>query len=697
MWFRFIALFFGWATLFAQYVPQLAPIQHEREVSSPPLRVASLMDTIRLPFFDDFTGYDRLIDSVVVSTGNPVRLHARLLDTLGLSATVFITLPKSISPSVSAQYPIFGTVHLQRESAGVYLLDTSSATFNTALSLNEDTVMYQVHWSEVNKAYDQLDSYRWETSQVSINNRFAIGQPSYNVATFDGLRSNGSPYSNVATTVGETDVLTSRPINLQWKNPSAASPADSIYLSFFYQNKGYGGEADNSDYLSVQFLDSTANWQTVWTMFGTSMASIDTFRLANIVVKDSIFFHKGFRFRIKSYGRQSGTYDVWNVDYIYLDKNRSQTYVALEDWSLGEVGNTFLRHFSSVPFRHFLPNKVAQSDSILYRVYNLSQFPLANVIVYGSASDNLGNTIDSKVVSAIFSNDPTFEQVRTFDPTVANITTPMDPRLITHGLSISTKDSVITFLHANNQFSTQTVLYNYYAYDDNSAEAGLGFQLIGAKQGNEYQFLQSDTITHIDFKFVRTKGPDMSGRSIIMKIWDKDYQEVRSQVIAVNYNNNNFVRYALASPLPVQAGEKYYLGYQQNFSDFLTIGFDRNTKRSDKIFYFDGATFQRYSDRSDSDSGALMIRPVFYKPGEELVPVIDPVFLPDFAVFPIPADEEIYIVGNIASFEILSLMGASLAQGTLIPYQENRIDVSSLPPGIYLLRSESVVKRIIIR
>ena len=84
---------------------------------------------------------------------------------------------------------------------------------------------------------------------------------------------------------GRTDSLTSRPIDL-----FTSLPADSVYLSFFWEARGLGELPDDDDTLMVSFLDKTNKWIPVWKQQGVTenafrqkiiaIKSLDSWRLA---------------------------------------------------------------------------------------------------------------------------------------------------------------------------------------------------------------------------------------------------------------------------------------------------------------------------------------------------------------------------------------------------------------------------------
>ena len=72
-------------------------------------------------------------------------------------------------------------------------------------------------------------------------------------------------------TVFKSDQLTSQPLNLSY------TPADNIWLSFFYQAGGLGDSPEPNDSLTLQFLAPEENkWYSVWKADGTTDQVIQT-------------------------------------------------------------------------------------------------------------------------------------------------------------------------------------------------------------------------------------------------------------------------------------------------------------------------------------------------------------------------------------------------------------------------------------
>ncbi|HAK70775.1 MAG TPA: hypothetical protein DCM15_05305, partial [Cryomorphaceae bacterium] len=157
----------------------------------------------------------------------------------------------------------------------------------------------------------------WMDRYVWINDELPLFQNSIGVATFDGLNEFGFAYKE--NSIGSdtfADVLTSNYLNLQGLT--------NVYLSFQYQSAGRGEAPSSNDSLVVEFWSPITNtWLQQWGAVGSSMST--PFRSAIIAVQGSDYLSNGFKFRIASYGARAGAYDIWNIDYVQLDKDRTNT------------------------------------------------------------------------------------------------------------------------------------------------------------------------------------------------------------------------------------------------------------------------------------------------------------------------------------------------------------------------------------
>ena len=104
------------------------------------------------------------------------------------------------------------------------------------------------------------DSTKWTDNNVLVNDGFPLCPPNRNGATLDVLDANGRVYSYAISNAFVAEYLTSVRIRLDSimePEPRALTPADSIYLSFYYQPQGNGNSPEAQDSLVLQFGTTT--------------------------------------------------------------------------------------------------------------------------------------------------------------------------------------------------------------------------------------------------------------------------------------------------------------------------------------------------------------------------------------------------------------------------------------------------------
>ena len=104
------------------------------------------------------------------------------------------------------------------------------------------------------------DSTKWTDNNVLVNDGFPLCPPNRNGATFDVLDADGRVYNYAISNAFVAEYLTSVRIRLDSimePEPRALTPADSVYLSFYYQPQGNGNSPETQDSLVLQFGTTT--------------------------------------------------------------------------------------------------------------------------------------------------------------------------------------------------------------------------------------------------------------------------------------------------------------------------------------------------------------------------------------------------------------------------------------------------------
>lgn len=554
-------------------------------------------------------------------------------------------------------------------------------------------------FDDFSQYYYYPDGSKWEDINVYINNNFAVNPISYGVATFDGLDSTGYPYDFIHPTAqGVADYLTSTTIDL-------SSVTDSVYLSFYYQPQGNGNKPEANDSLRVEFYRSSdSTWVRQWAVEGSALSS---FKLAMIPIDTS--FHKSdFKFRFKNYATLSGNLDHWNVDYVYLNDQRTYNDTSFFDVAITRDFYNFLNEYSRMPWQHYMKDTISNMSSNIDVEYRNNTSSSPDVFYkYEVKSDNgTGSLIE--LYPSTNSSKPIPPYSSLIEPQAVNSSPlnnfyfPGDDTArskvfqIKNYFSIdqgSTPDSV----SQNDTIVTYQVFGNDYAYDDGSAELGYGVFGIDAKLAHQFNFKNADTLTGIKIYFSPIRD-NYAAKTFKLTIWSSLSPEVIIYQQSAYYSpiytsTNEFYTYDLEYPIYLPAGT-YYVGWQQIFEEYLNVGWDVNSDHSSKVFFNTGAIWE-----SPSFTGTLMIRPTFSGYPEPIVNINEKDKLNDINVYPIPAKNTIQISSSIPyNIKMFDVFGKIILQKNNLQPNEV-IDVSSLKSGIYFIKffdKKSIISKKII-
>lgn len=547
---------------------------------------------------------------------------------------------------------------------------------------------------------NQADESHWIAPHVLVNNHMANNPPTQGVATLDALRADGTPYNFAqATARGFSDTLLSQPIDL-----SGFHAGSGLYLSFFWQGGGKGEVPDPEDFLSLQFRRQDGSWQEVWRQYGETIDP-NRFTQQILAINQDHYLHEAFQFQFVRYGRLSGTFDHWHIDYVYLNANRSSSDLSYRDIASTNTPTRYFAQYSAIPYYHYAADTAAFAlaqrvgtrlnnldNNFRALTYTASLFDEAQnpVLVY-DANQNLTTelTIEAFAPSAplIFPGDDF--QLRAIP---SRFLLPDAPTTIHYCFQVNTSDDDTTIppydLRINDNICGRIVLQDYYAYDDGSFEYVAGVNQRFGKMAVAFTLPNNIAarLTAVDIAFVPYRT-DLSNQSFVLWVWRSlsPEREVfrRGYPIVYAPNTQTVVRYPIDTFQQLWLQGTFYVGVQQVTDDFLAVGFDMNLDSSDKIFaYVNG----EWSPNTQVP-GSLLIRPVFADPLDTHPPITA---LPEeqhnlFRLYPNPTSHVINLEGPTEQLNQVLLYTVS---GKLIralrpqPYYS----LQELPAGFYLLQ-----------
>lgn len=530
-----------------------------------------------------------------------------------------------------------------------------------------------------------------------VNARYPVLPPTINAATFDGIKEDGEAYDFGTDPFvdGATDELTSCNLDL-----SGLHPDSNVVMSFYWQKGSIleNNAPDDNDSIRLQFKDQSGIWSTMWVELGDATvtdSSTTDFAYVTVTIDSLKYFHNAFQFRFQSYGRRTGRFDVWSIDYIYIDSQRS-SLIPFPELGFSTAPTSVIKGYQTVPYKHFLQNiSTFLADSVCAKVYNQQSSPvlLNDTLMQFSEKVRTVSIENTTTTGGNASLSPGQNINVCWTPSIDSITNKfsgldMDSTyILKYKLNINTGD----VFRQNDSVVGITKLDNFYAYDDGTVEGGVG---IGKNQGRvmvEFDIAEDDTLIALDILFPR-HSPEPTSKGIKLLIMDEleginggvsdnvlyqPFQTLRYGTVL-----NEYYRYDLsANPVPIQAG-KIYVGYQQFTNNVIYAGLDGNTDNLDKVHIDVNGTWIPLLSPNDSTKGSIMIRPVFdhyiltasEKELEKLSITIFPNPTSNSFTTSLTADE-VYIY-NISGQEVFRSIKSN----------RNSFDVTNLRPGTYFVK-----------
>ncbi|MBB6612617.1 T9SS type A sorting domain-containing protein [Pontibacter sp. Tf4] len=528
---------------------------------------------------------------------------------------------------------------------------------------------------------NQPDPARWINGGVYVSNRFADKPVTKNVATFDGVNTAGKPYLPGATNPGPSDTLTSQPIRL-----GALTPADSVYLSFYWQSGGVGNVPDrtveNSFYLALDFKDSSGNWQQVWRQNAPGQTT--DFTQVFLGLKEARYLHNEFQFRFRNIGQRSGLLDIWNLDYIELDKNRRKGQNTTRDIAISQPVSPLLRNYTAMPAIQFLENpEAALADSVTATLNNLGIVPGA--ISWRGFLKRAGTSAaDTFLVAQGLVPAKAWQYKIGGKPRVNSTALPSAGFTLVHGFRLNTQEQN-PLQAANDTTFRYTTFADFFAYDDGTAEGG--FALLAS--GNTTQVAMRFELNRPDqvrgFKIYFPVIPPLhEGRQLTLRIWEEENGQpgrvLHQESFEVKYTEAENEFYEVVLSQPVSVSGIFYLGWSQPANQFINFGFDRNSNSPGTRFIWSSNTGWQPDTYLQ---GAVMLRPLMT--GSALGIENETPETAAIEVYPNPGKGELQLSGNYRSIVVYDVTGRQVyAQQRNA--QVNTLNLSHLPAGMYTFR-----------
>lgn len=480
------------------------------------------------------------------------------------------------------------------------------------------------------------DPRLWADDDAFINTRMAVNPVSIGVATLDGLDPGGIPYP---VSGGRRDYLTSSYIDLL---PELSS---NVSLSFYFQPKGLGLRPDRADSLFLDFKRPDGTWAEYKAFPGYAnwipADSIIPFAYFDTIIPLE-YKYSGFQFRFRNKSDLTGAVDQWHIDYVRLAKNLTKHY---QDIAFTAQPGYLTTRYTAIPWSHIQ----SQSSDWLTNTLDISLYNHFETTATANPSEVVIRDVHS---GQVFLDNITLLELppqapvnqRDLTPGAYHFTNPLSAPALPGqlaslqagndgvALEISfTFDQNIELLSndttalRNNTVRTTSILHDYYAYDDGTAESAIVAQGVGTKVALQFESLADDSLRAVSIMFPRF-NTDVTVQNFAMKIWkgslnsdpvyEKFFLKPFYPSTVFSDSLNPFTTYVLmgqdGSPvaIPIEKGQ-FFIGWEQGSSGTnpIPVGFDKNNLDANQFAWQNvGNGWQKFPVHL---KGALMIRPVF--------------------------------------------------------------------------------------
>ena len=436
------------------------------------------------------------------------------------------------------------------------------------------------------------------------------------------------------------------PLNVYIGPSDTIWPGDTIYSPrpecdsglFLVSNRIYT-YYDNVTLPCDSVFEPTIKWNRIWSAEGMRLNDFyDEYHTYSkqvmIPVTDSaIYFRKDFRFKFYNYASLASDYnpswrsncDHWNLDYIYLNINRSKKDTIYRDISFVESAPSMLTRYQQMPFNQYWDDPTNETkdqlelfitnlDTLIYNTkynyYITDEFGVHGTYIYHGEFCNLFPFYTSGYQNCIDCPQHACPLLAYYFSPGTGDSALFSIRHVVLGdfTSIDTIGDTISYSQK---------FYNYYAYDDGTPEAGYGLVPAGAKLAYKFDLNIRDTLRAIRMFFNHTEG-DANEQLFNIKVWRDNNgvpgEELYSQLnakVEYPYSLTDMYTYMLDDPVPVNG--IFYIGWEQTTNANLNLGFDRNIDARENIYYNSLGQWLQ-----STQQGALMMRPVLGKKFENV-------------------------------------------------------------------------------
>lgn len=490
---------------------------------------------------------------------------------------------------------------------------------------------------------------------------------------------------------------------------SAGDTIDNPYMPgciYIFESNAFGGEVIQMPTDSL--FGPEYVWNEVWSSDGTTVDAwlaennLQYFKQVLIPITDPQYLRNNFQFRFRNYASLdldawssnvtgwASNCDQWHLDYIQLDVNRNIQDLYPNDVTFVSPTTSALSLYQSMPWHQYRPSDMAASfhnelanisPSVKNTFYNYTVRKAPSTHIYTSTvnNENAQPYYDSGLHLYPFHADPSINFVYEYDGADSALF------YITHVFRMEgANDECLT----NDTCRFEQKFYNYYAYDDGTAEAG--YTLLSAMTNPDaslavqFTLAEPDTLRCVRMWFNSVLNDENVAEFTLM-VWGDDngmpgevLYALPAQLPAHGAEYLDFINYYPEEPIALNG--TFYVGFRQTHAVQLNLGFDQNNDARGHFFYKTSNAWHESFYK-----GAPMIRPVV---GQYYDHSPVPSHLqPEVQLYPNPTTGLVRIAGlddeEGISCQVYDIYGRLLH---VTHVWDATVDMSRYAPGIYVLK-----------
>ncbi|MDR1112284.1 MAG: T9SS type A sorting domain-containing protein [Bacteroidales bacterium] len=450
-------------------------------------------------------------------------------------------------------------------------------------------------------------------------------------------------------------------------------------------------------------------WNEMWSSNGQSLDSwiqdnsLEYFKHVMIPILDARYLRNNFQFRFRNYasledgGMNSwaSNVDQWHIDYVILNQNRTFNDIYPNDVAFVEPSISLLTTYRAVPWSHFsngdlidtLRNKLSnlsgsvQNTNYTYRVLKNG----TSVYNYNSNSENARPYYPNGFHTYPLHAKPAAEFTIPTDMQDSALITVMHIFQVTGGMGDER--------HSNDTCILRTELYNYFAYDDGTAESGY---TIKTNSPNPQLYLacgfnlkHPDTLRSVRIWFNPVHNEESA--QFTLMAWNDDngnpgevLAERASQTVRHSEHFTDFSNYYFEEPVAVSG--RFYVGFKQTQSLLLNVGFDQNSDARDNFWYKKDNLWEESFFK-----GSPMIRAVVGKAFANDDAIKENMPIASLIAYPNPTTGTVNLHNLPSSVAIPTVAAVYDMYGKKVAEQQiegskSAIQLENCAPGIYIIR-----------